>query len=130
MRNATWACFECRETVRRPGYSRATVLCPICGQPCRYIGHKLRMPPKRQARAWHELRASIQQEVIARAECQQQLRLQKMRELRAEITRLEAKGPNEGRAKQVRQLRQELAKLEAMTHPLLQTTGVRHRYDG
>jgi hypothetical protein len=69
------------------------------------------MPPTRHAKAWQELLADIQQERLARAEHQQQVRLQRMRELQAEIARLEAKGPNPGRAKQVRLLRRELEKL-------------------
>jgi hypothetical protein len=111
MSNVTWACFECRETVRRPGYTRAAVLCPTCGEPCRYLGHKLRTPPKRQAKAWRELLTEVQQQAVACAEPRQQLRLRQVREIQTEIARLEAKGPNEGRAKQVRSLRRQLAKL-------------------
>ncbi|HJT76468.1 MAG TPA: hypothetical protein VJ739_04630 [Gemmataceae bacterium] len=70
------------------------------------------MPPKRQAKAWQKLLADIQQNAIARAEQQQQLRLRRMREIREEIDRLEAKGPNEGRAKQVRLLRRQLLGLQ------------------
>ena len=109
MSNATWACFECRETVRRPGYTRAAVLCPNCAQPCRYLGHKLRMPPKRQAKAWRDLLADLRQKSLARADAQQRARLQRMREIRGEIDRLKARGPNAGRAKQVGLLRRRLA---------------------
>ena len=111
MANATWACFECRETVRGSDFTRATVLCPCCGQPCRHVGHKLRMPAKRDAKAWKDLLNALQQGIIEKAERDQLLRLQRIRELHTEIDRLEAMGPNEGRAKQVRLLRRQLEKL-------------------
>jgi hypothetical protein len=68
------------------------------------------MPPKRQKKAWQDLLTSFQLRAIINAERRQQLRLQKVREIQAEINRLEAKGPNEGRAKQVRLLRRRIAK--------------------
>ncbi len=111
MSNETWACFECRETVRRPGYARAAVLCPGCGKACKNLGHKLRMPSKRHSKAWQELLSSLQEARITAKEYEQQVRLKTMRELNAEIARLEAKGTNAGREKQIRLLRRQLAKL-------------------
>ena len=106
-----WVCFDCRETVRRAGYSAAPVLCPSCGQQCRCLLHRLRVPAKNQAKAWRELRLSLQQQREDIAEYKREVRMQRARELRAEIARLEAKGPNPGRAKQVRLLRRQLDKL-------------------
>jgi hypothetical protein len=111
MSNATWACFDCRETVRRPDYTRQAVLCPSCGQSCRYLGRKICLPPKRQVKKWQELLSALQQHAIATRELKHKLRLQQMRKLRAEIARLEAKGPHVERAKQVRVLRRRLAAL-------------------
>lgn len=111
MSSATWVCFECRETVRRSRYTRAAVRCPSCGHSCRYVGHKLRIPPKTQPKAWQKLRDELQQEAIARVDSEPLIRLQNRRALQAEIDRLEARGPNEGRARQVRLLRRRLEKL-------------------
>ena len=109
MSNATWACFDCRETVRRPGYAERRVLCPNCGEPCRYLGTKWRLPPKSRAKQWQELLETIQQQAIECVQTEAQLRRQRVREIKAEIKRLEAKGATEGRAKQVRFLRRQVA---------------------
>lgn len=69
------------------------------------------MPPKRQVKAWQELLANIQQERIDELAAQQMDRLTSIRELQAEIARLEAKGPNEGRSKQIRLLRRQIESL-------------------
>lgn len=112
MSSETWACFDCRETVRRPNYTKAEVLCPDCGLPCVNLGHKLRLPPKRQTKAWQEIRAELRKSASTEAELKEQLRLERMRTLREEIARLKAKGPNAGREKQIRMLRLELASFE------------------
>ena len=109
MANLNWVCFDCRETVRRPAYTPGPVLCPSCGEQCRCLFHRLRVPPKNQVKAWRELRLSLQQQRAEIAEHKRELRMQRARELRAEIARLEAKGPNNG--KQVRLLRRQLDKL-------------------
>jgi hypothetical protein len=71
----------------------------------------MRMPPRRQPKAWLQLRAALQQEAAAKTEQIQLIRLQQLREVHQEINRLEAMGPNEGRAKQIRLLRRRLSKL-------------------
>ena len=117
MSSATWACFECRETVRRLAYTRAAVLCPNCGQSCRYLGHHLRMPPKRQAKAWREVFVALQKAALAGAELDLAQRRQRIRDIQQEIDRLESMGPNEGRAKQVRLLRRKIEKLQPKGTP-------------
>ncbi len=111
MSNVTWVCFECRTTVRRPSYGKEAVLCSSCGKTCRDVGYKLRLPPKRQTKQWRELLVAIQQEARANTEEKLLTRLRWIRALQSEIACLEAKSPNEGRAKQIRLLRQKLAKL-------------------
>jgi hypothetical protein len=69
------------------------------------------MPSKRQAKAWSELLVRIQQETIEAREREQQERLERTRQLTAEIARLQSKGPNAGREKQIRLLRRQLAKV-------------------
>jgi hypothetical protein len=68
------------------------------------------MPPKRHAKAWRELLKGLQEKAIVLKERNQQIKRQRVREIRQEIDRLEAKGPNPGRAKQVRLLRLQLSK--------------------
>ena len=111
MNNATWACFDCRSTVRRLAYTREAVPCPSCGVACRYLGHKLRMPTKRNTKAWKELLLAIQEEAIYQNEWQKHLHLSRIRELRTEIARLKSKGPNKGREKQIRLYERQLEEI-------------------
>lgn len=108
MSNTTWVCFECREAVRRPGYTPATVLCPKCGQPCRNIGHRIRLPLKRAAKAWEKLRASWQEQSIAEAERLHRYRVRQIHRIEQEIARLGAMPANEGRQKRIGLLRKRL----------------------
>jgi hypothetical protein len=108
MSNANWVCFECREAVRRPGNTRVAVLCPSCGQPCRSIGHRIRLPSKRAGKAWDELRASLQAQAIASAEHSHVSRVRRIHQIQKEIARLQAMPVNEGRRVQIQLLRKRL----------------------
>jgi hypothetical protein len=70
MGNASWVCFDCRESVRRPCGYQADVPCPKCAQNCRCIGTKIPVPRKRDAKAWRELRESLDAQAIQFAESQ------------------------------------------------------------
>src|SRR4051812_2481606 len=111
MNNSTWACFDCREAVRRSEYSEFAVPCPQCGQNCRYMGDKIRLPAKRQAKAWKELLVDLQQRSSANTERQALRRLERMRAIQDEIKHLIDRGLNPGREKHVRSLRKELDEL-------------------
>ena len=108
MSNTTWVCFECREAVRRPGSTHTAVLCPKCGQPCRNVGHRIRLPSKRAAKAWETLRASWQEQSIAEAECLHRYRVRQIHRIEQEIARLQTMPANEGRQKRIGLLRKRL----------------------
>jgi hypothetical protein len=90
MSNSTWVCFDCREAVRRPGYKNPDVSCPRCGQPCRNIGHRIRLPSKRAVKAWAALRGSLQQETIANTERLHRYRVRQTHRVEKEIARPQA----------------------------------------
>jgi hypothetical protein len=104
MRNATWVCFNCREAVRRVPWPQTVVPCPQCGQPCRNLGHKVRIPPKRQAKAWSELQQEVWRRAVVAQEREAQSRLERLRYLRDYIRQLRDRGPNETRDRRIRQL--------------------------
>ena len=65
MNRRSWICFDCRKGVRREtDYSLdriepTKVTCPDCGEACLDVGYKLRIPGRRDARAWTALRESL-----------------------------------------------------------------------
>jgi hypothetical protein len=106
-----WVCFDCREAVRRPGYTSAAVLCPVCGRQCRNIGDRLRLPSKRAIKGWEVLRASLQAQGIAAAERRQRYRVRSIHNIEREIARLVAMPANESRRKRISSLRKRLLEL-------------------
>jgi hypothetical protein len=60
MHNSTWACFDCREAVRRPDYTVEEIHCPTCNEKMSYLGDRVRIPAKRQAKAWRKLWETVQ----------------------------------------------------------------------
>jgi hypothetical protein len=106
--NTTWACFECREAVRRPRYNCVAVNCACCGQPCRNIGHRIRLPSKRAVKAWEQLRLSLQQQLVEDAERRHRHRVRSIHRIEREIARLQVLPANEGRRKQIGLLRKRL----------------------
>jgi hypothetical protein len=108
MGNAAWVCFDCRECVRRPTHWKAEVPCPKCARICRCIGTKIPVPPKRDVKAWRELRESLDAQAIGLAEIQHRREIRQRHSLEQEIRRLESRPKNEGRAKAVRLLKRRL----------------------
>ena len=100
MGNASWVCFDCRESVRRPCHYEADVPCPRCAQICRCIGTKIPVPPKRDAKAWRELRESLDANAIRFAESQHRRQIRQRRSLGKEIKRAGARANSEGRPKE------------------------------
>jgi len=93
--NATWASFDCRETVRRPDYALRKVLCPKCGQGMGYLGYRIRIPSKRQAKAWRKLAHAIIGPSGSLARSKDRERAQLIERLEEEIARLETAPPGE-----------------------------------
>jgi hypothetical protein len=113
MSSRTWACFACRLTVRRPAtYGRETltesVACPECGRECFNLGYKIRVPKRRDDRAWEELRAQIfdAEEEQAEEAAADSVRLQHTLEQR--IAELESRPSDPQRERLIRDLRRQL----------------------
>lgn len=109
--NATWACFDCREAVRRPTQYAGDVPCPRCGQACTYLGTKIPLPPKRDAKAWQELRDELCQRRLADQDRAWRMRVRRRHQLEQQIAKLAAQPRNDGRAQKIHLLKNRLAEL-------------------
>lgn len=107
--NATWVCFDCRESVRRPSHYPDAVPCPKCGLACRCLGTKIRIPAKGDERAWRDLRDGIREQRLAAQERLERMRVQRRHRLERQIAELEAGPADEGRALTLHRLREQLA---------------------
>jgi hypothetical protein len=108
MGNSAWVCFDCREAVRRLTQYRGEVSCPKCARPCRCLGYKIPVPPKRNVGAWERLRKSLDEERVRGAEAQHASAIRRRHDIEQEIRDLESKPANAGRAKAVRLLKRRL----------------------
>ena len=113
MGTAAWVCFDCRSAVRRHTHYEGDVPCPNCARLCAHLGYKIPVPPKRKRREWTALHAQLLREKIGREMAAYLTRDHARTALQREIDRLEAKGPNPGRASMIRRLRRRLAWLDA-----------------
>lgn len=112
MSKFTWACFECRASVRREARSAAAVRCPSCGAPCESLGTRIPVPPKKDAKAWAQVRRHLAEVRAAKAR-QLRERAAFLKEHAARrIAKLEALPPNKERAREAKRLREELRRLE------------------
>jgi hypothetical protein len=111
MKNATWVCFDCRESVRRPDYALKQIPCPTCGQAMGYVGDRIRIPSKRQRKAWRELWESIHASATPITKLKGTLRAWRIRRLNEQIAALEAAPTNASRARTIKAYREELAAL-------------------
>ena len=113
MSRRTGGCFACRLTVRRPAtYGRETltesVACPECGGECSNLGYRIRVPKRRDDRAWEELRAQFvgAKEERAKEAAEDSVRLRHRLEQR--IAELESRPPDPQRGRLIRDLRRKL----------------------
>ena len=113
MSKRTWACFDCRQSVRRAArYGDAarneSVVCPECGGECANIGYKIPLPPRRDRRGWDDLRRQLVAEEHARSEEDKREVVVRRHQIEREIVELEARPRNSERARLVRELRRRL----------------------
>ena len=59
MSSWTWVCFDCRRTVRRSMAGNKAVRCPECAGECTSIGYKIRVPVRRDKKAWAKLQKNL-----------------------------------------------------------------------
>ena len=113
MSNRTWACFDCRQSIRRPAkYGdealAEVVACPECGAHCVYIGYKIPLPPRRDEKAWASLRAQLLREEQERQQLLLQAKVRARHQIEKEISRVEERPANAERSKLIRGLRRRL----------------------
>ena len=106
----TWACFECRTTVRRQP-SAESVRCASCGKDCEHLGTKVPIPRKTDKKGWEALlerflrtKREVAQDIYER-------RVELTHATEREIARLETLPHNEGRRVAVRELKKRLREL-------------------
>ena len=111
MKNATWVCFDCRESLRRPYYALKEIHCPTCGQPMPYVGDRIRIPSKTQRKAWRELREWIYASPLPITKLKGTLRAWRIKRLEQQLAALERAPTNASRARTIKAWRKELAAL-------------------
>lgn len=108
MGNATWICFDCRESVRRPTYYGSDVPCPKCGNTMDYLGYKIPVPRKQDGAAWRLLRQQLEREHQEQRVLSAERDVRHRHELEQQLRRLESRPESSARAKAIRQLRRKL----------------------
>ena len=108
MGKTSWVCFDCRESVRRDTQHRSRVPCPKCGEPCQYLGYKIPVPPKRDVRAWTDLREQLRDDNYLQREQTFEHCVRRRHQIEKEIKELEARPDNAGRRAAIRKLREQL----------------------
>jgi hypothetical protein len=73
------------------------------------LGYKIPVPPKRNRRAWEQLRTSLDEQQVRRAKAQYVDAVRRRHETEQTIRKLEAKPQNAGRAKAIRLLKGRLS---------------------
>jgi uncharacterized Zn finger protein (UPF0148 family) len=111
MASYTWACFECRRTVRRAVPKNGEVQCSTCGRPCRYVGTRIRVPAREKKAAWEELRDSLRAAKLKEDLRREHARVRRRHELEKRVADLESKPANPSRSRQIRELKEQLAGL-------------------
>jgi len=111
MSSYTWACFDCRRTVRRTIARDGAVSCATCGKACRYLGTKIRVPAREKAAEWSKLRESLTDANLEEQVRRERERVRDRHELEKRIVELALKPTNPSRARQIRTLKERLARL-------------------
>ncbi len=112
MSSDTWVCFDCRSTRRHERHQPQAKQpkCPSCGTPYVCIGHKIRIPPRTDAKAWDALRTGLALAGIRAARATEKLRATRRHALEKLIAELEERqhsSPSDERARRIRALRLE-----------------------
>jgi Fe-S-cluster containining protein len=94
--------------VRRSTYYSREVPCPRCGKACRYLGYKIPVPPKRDERAWRELREQLQREKANAVEFFHLRRVRERHEFEKLLAKLQTRPSNPGRTRMIRKLKRQL----------------------
>ena len=122
MNNANWVCFDCRTSLRRASWRLlafykpwligdtwgGAVKCPECRKPCKFLGHKIAIPPKRDDAAWKELYEYVTERYRASRDGDAEASTRRKHEIERRIQELENRTPNKERDRLIKDLREEL----------------------
>lgn len=112
MSKLTWACFACRVAVRREGKSMAAVRCPACGKGCENLGTRIPVPPKKDAKAWEQVRSHLSKVRADKAKQAKEGKAHIAAFLARQIAKLESLPPNRDRTKELKRLRAALLRVK------------------
>lgn len=125
MTNGNWVCFDCRTSQRR-SYWRSgtyfrpwivgsigdgTILCPECKRPCRFLGHKIAVPAKRDDNGWIQLREYINEWQGMYRDRKAEADVRRKHEIERRILELQGRPENKERDRLIKELREELDQL-------------------
>ncbi|MEQ8768066.1 MAG: hypothetical protein RL885_29450 [Planctomycetota bacterium] len=113
MSRSNWACFHCREALRRETSLEEPVACPSCGDPCQRLGTRYRVPPRDDGRGWARLKETWQARTRSGAESSARERVRRIHDLERRIAELKALPDNRERAKLLTELRKSLEELRS-----------------
>jgi len=122
MNNANWVCFDCRVSIRKASWRLLTfykpwlvgdtwggaVKCPQCQNPCKFLGHKIAIPPKRDDVAWHELREYVTARYRSHVDGRAEAYTRRKHEIERRIIELQSRAENKERDRLIKDLRDEL----------------------
>jgi hypothetical protein len=122
MNNANWVCFDCRVSVRRASWRLLTfykpwlvgdtwdgaVKCPECQKPCKFLGHKIAIPPKRDDVAWGELRDYVTARYQSHCDGRAEASTRRKHEIERRIIELQSRDESKERDRLINNLREEL----------------------
>jgi hypothetical protein len=109
--NATWVCFDCRESVRRPTQWKSEVPCPSCGNDCRNLGTQLQIPSKSNLRGWRKLREAILANRLKWMPVIQRRIVERIHRIERQIAKMELLPQTSERSQRIACLKEELATL-------------------
>ncbi len=122
MNNANWVCFDCRTSQRRASWRLLTfykpwlvgdtwggaVKCPECQNPCKFLGHKIAIPPQRDDAAWKELRDYVTARYRTHFAVRAEASTRRKHEIERRILELQSRSDNKERKRLIQILRDEL----------------------
>jgi hypothetical protein len=91
-----------------PSDAQATCI-PICF--ARFIGRKLRLPPKRNIKAWASLQLALREATLEIAEIKKRRQVRAIHQLEREIVKFESLPADKARTVQIRALKKRLAEM-------------------
>ena len=111
MSNYDWVCFDCRQSMRRPGYA-SDVRCSSCGEQAVCLGMKVEIPPKSKVAKWKSLQEQYHASRRWWAQYRHKAAVRRTHDLEQKISRLSAMPEDPGRRSLLKRLRSELASIK------------------